>query len=185
MARILTLILGCIFLLLVSERRNSRRNSDHWPRSGESDPSCDPSLGLSLCALGALHFDPTATFPMFFYDNKTHLLQKLRVFAYFVWDIVGLLQGSKRPLPGKLRKKSEKGFRHLSAPGSKKVKKTFWKSRNRVENESKTSKKTRKNLNNCHFRVFFELLRPRGREARDPLCRLLSEFSSERPFWPL
>ena len=54
------------------------------------------------------------------------------------WDIVGLLQGSKRPLPRKLRKKSEKGLPGLSAPGSKKREKKSKKSRKRVKNPKKT-----------------------------------------------
>ena len=43
-------------------------------------------------------------------------------------DIVGLLQESKRPLPRKLRNKSERGFPGLSAPGSKKLKRSQKKS---------------------------------------------------------
>ena len=32
------------------------------------------------------------------------------------------------------------------------------------------------------FSTFFELFQPWGREAREPLFRLVSEFSRERPF---
>ena len=40
-----------------------------------------------------------------------------------IWDIVGHLQGSKRPLPGKLRKNLKRGSRGLSAPWSKRARK--------------------------------------------------------------
>ena len=56
------------------------------------------------------------------------------------WDVVGLLQGSKRPLPRKPGKKSEKGF-----PGRLK----------KLEKESKTSQKPEKNLKNSHFSTPF------------------------------
>ena len=71
-------------------------------------------------------------------------------------DIVGLLQESKRPLPRKLQKKSEKAFPGLSAPGFKKLKK--------AEKKLKKGRKLEKNLKNCHFRLFFGVFRPRGRD---------------------
>ena len=52
------------------------------------------------------------------------------------WDNVGHLQGSKRPLPRKLRKKSEKGFPGPFGPGVNNLEK----SQKRVENEPKTRK---------------------------------------------
>ena len=74
------------------------------------------------------------------------------------WDIVGLLQGSKRPLPRKLRKKSEKGFLGLLGPGVKKARK-----------KSKTSQKPPKNLKNCRFRLFFAgSLAPEPRGPENP-----------------
>ena len=39
--------------------------------------------------------------------------------AFSGWDIVGLLQGKKRPLPKRLGKSLKRGSRPLSAPGSK------------------------------------------------------------------
>ena len=74
-----------------------------------------------------------------------------------VWDIVGLLQGSKRPLPRKPRKKSEKGVRGASRP--------------------RGQKKTRKEAG---FRLFFGLFQPRGREAPKTPFQLFSGFSRER-----
>ena len=74
------------------------------------------------------------------------------------WDIVGLLQGSKRRLPRKLRNILERGFPGLSVPGSKKLEKKSKKRRNRAKN-------AKKNLKNCYFRLVFELCRPQGREA--------------------
>ena len=68
-------------------------------------------------------------------------------------DIVGLLQESKRPLPRKLRKKSEKGFPRPLGPGVEKAKKKSKKSRKRAENP-------KKNLKNNHFRVFFGFFWP-------------------------
>ena len=75
----------------------------------------------------------------------------------FGCDIVGLLQESKRPLPRKLRKKSEKGSRALSALWSKKPKKEskmtifkFFSSFRLVFNFFSTS---------------FELFQPQGREG--------------------
>ena len=59
------------------------------------------------------------------------------------WGIVGLLQGLKRPLPRKLRKKSEKG---LPGPLPPEVKNA----RKRVEKEPQT----RRNLRTSHFRLF-------------------------------
>ena len=58
----------------------------------------------------------------------------------FVCDIVGLLQESKRPLPRKLRKKSEKGFPGPLGPGVEEAQK---KSKN-VERGPKTRKKLEK-----------------------------------------
>ena len=80
-----------------------------------------------------------------------------------VWDIVGLLQRSKKPLPRKPPEKSlKRGFRGLSAPGSKSSKKS-------------------KNENFqvffgflARFRLFFELFQPRGREAPRTPFRLFS-----------
>ena len=84
------------------------------------------------------------------------------------WDIVGLLQGSKGPLPRKLRKKSEKEFPGPS--GSEKPAKC----QKRVENEPRTRKKLEKK---CNFRLFFELFRPRGREApRTPFQTFFLSF---------
>ena len=82
----------------------------------------------------------------------------LQMLAAFCCDIVGLLQESKRPLPKKLRKKSEKGFRGLSAPGSKKTRK-------RVENGNFSSFFRVFGPFSTFFRLFFELLRPQGGEA--------------------
>ena len=90
-------------------------------------------------------------------------------------DIVGLLQESKRPLPKKLRKKSEKGFPGPLGPGVEKTRK-------RVENDYFSSFFS-------SFRPFFNLFRlflsffDLGAERpREPLLGLLSEFSRERPF---
>ena len=49
------------------------------------------------------------------------------------WDIVGLLQGSKRPLPRKLRNKSDKGLPGPLGPRVKEARK----SRKKVDNEPK------------------------------------------------
>ena len=89
-------------------------------------------------------------------------------------DIVGLLQGSKRALPRKLRKKSEKGFVGPLSPGVKKAR------QKRVENESKT----RKNLKNSHFRLFFEFLRPWAKRLREPFFRLFRSFLGRGLFDP-
>ena len=51
----------------------------------------------------------------------------LNLLRYKCCDIVGLLQESKRPLPGKLRKKSEKGIPGASRPrGRKNPKKSIF-----------------------------------------------------------
>ena len=53
------------------------------------------------------------------------------------WDILGHLQASKRPLPGKLRRKSEKGLPGPLGAGVNMPPK-------KVENKSKTSQKPTK-----------------------------------------
>ena len=66
--------------------------------------------------------------------------------------------GVKSLLPGKLRKKSEKGLPGALGPRVNTPPK-------KVKNESKTSQKPEKNLKNSHFRLFFEpflTLGPRG-----------------------
>ena len=94
-------------------------------------------------------------------------------------DIVGLLQESKRPLPRKLRKKSEKGFPGPLGPGVQ-----------------KNSKKSRKWLFfkfffglSARFQLFFNFFLsffdPGAERPREPLFRYFSEFSRERPSWLL
>ena len=73
-------------------------------------------------------------------------------------DIVGLLQESKRPLPQKLRKKSEKGFPGPLGPG-------FEKPRKGVENDYFSSFFRVFGPFSTFFSTFFELLRPRGLSA--------------------
>ena len=60
-----------------------------------------------------------------------------------------------RPLPGKLPKKSEKGFPGPLGPKVKEARKESKKNRKRVKNP-------KKNLKNCHFWLFFEFFRPWG-----------------------
>ena len=80
--------------------------------------------------------------------------------------MVGLLQGSKRSLPRRVRKESEKGFPGLSAAGPKKL-----------ERESKMT------IFQVFFRVFgsfrLEFFDP-GAETRGPLFRLFSDFPRGR-----
>ena len=73
-------------------------------------------------------------------------------------DIVGLLQESKRPLPKKLRTKVRKGVPGASRPRGRRSSK-------KVEKKLKKGRKLEKNLKNSHFRLFFGVFRPRGREA--------------------
>ena len=75
-----------------------------------------------------------------------------------VWDILGLLQGSKRPLPRNLRNKSEKGFPAPLGHGPEK-------GRKRVENEPQT----RKICKNSHLQLFFYLFSPGAERPREPL----------------
>ena len=63
-----------------------------------------------------------------------------QLLLHMVCDIVGLLQESKRPLPRKLRKSPRRGSRGLSAPGSKKFKKSR-KNLKRAENLKKKLEK--------------------------------------------
>ena len=94
------------------------------------------------------------------------------------WDIVGLLQRSKRPLPRKPPRRAwERGSWGLSAPGLKKLEKE----------PKKSQKPEKKNLKNSHFRLFFELFQPRGREApgTPPFPDSFRRLSRERPFWPM
>ena len=85
------------------------------------------------------------------------------------WDIVGLLQGSKRPLPRKPRKKVRKGVAGASRP--------------RGQKSSKTSRKM--TILQAFLRVFGSfstLFRAFSREAPVTPFRSFSGFSRERPF---
>ena len=78
--------------------------------------------------------------------------------------------GVKSLLPGKLRKKSEKGLPGALGPRVNTPPK-------KVKNESKTSRKPEKNLKNSHSRLFFEpFLTPGPRGPGNPF----SDF-----FWSL
>ena len=78
-------------------------------------------------------------------------------------DIVGLLQGSKRPLPRKVREKnkSEKGFPGPLGP---------------------RAEKTRKRVENNYFSSFFNFFCFFGFLVHFSHARIFSEFSRERPF---
>ena len=93
-----------------------------------------------------------------------HLEESLPHALFKSWNTVGLLQGSRRPLPRKLRKKSEKEF---PVPGSKKLKKSRERERERerVENEPKTPKKY---LKNHHFDSFSSFFSPGQRGPGNP-----------------
>ena len=96
-------------------------------------------------------------------------------------DIVGLLQESKRPLPRKLRKKSEKGFPGPLGPGVEE-KKSQKKVEKRVENDYFSSFFRVFVSFSTLFPTFFEFFDPGAERPREPLFRLFSEFSRERPF---
>ena len=92
-----------------------------------------------------------------------------------VLDLVGRLQGVKKGLsiPWKLRKRSEKGFRALSAPGLEKARK-----------ESKWQ------FFNFFFgfvarlRLFFELFWPQGWEVPEPFSDVFQSFMGRVLFYP-
>ena len=62
---------------------------------------------------GLCLINPSQTLP------RIHSL-RIEIAQRYPWDIVGLLHGSKRPLPRKTRRTSEKGFPGPPAPGVKK-----------------------------------------------------------------
>ena len=94
--------------------------------------------------------------------------------AFLGCDIVGLLQESKRPLPRKLRKMSEKGFPRPLGPGVKKTEKSWkWQFFKFFFGFL------------ARFQLFLSFFDPGAERPREPLFRLFSEFSGERPFWPL
>ena len=97
-----------------------------------------------------------------------------RVFINNLWDIIGLLQGSKRPLPRKLRKMSENGFPGPLGPG--------------IKNAQKESKITIFQVffgSLALFRLFSSVFDPKAERPQEPLFRPSSEFSRKRPFRPL
>ena len=99
---------------------------------------------------------------------------RIRVLKDLEWDIVGHPQGSERSLPGKLPKKSEKGFSGPLGPGVKK----------RFDKESKMTIFQAVGSSSTCFRFFKPFFGPGAERPRKPLFRLLSEFPRKRPFDP-
>ena len=98
----------------------------------------------------------------------------------FSSDIVGHLQGSRRPLPRKLRKMSAKWSPGLLGPRVNMPEK----SRKRVDNEPRTPppQKLAKNVMFDSFSSLF--LTPRPRDFENPFSDFVFEFPRKRPFDP-
>ena len=90
-------------------------------------------------------------------------------------DIVGLLQESKRPLPRKLRKKSEKGFPGPLGPG-------VVKTRKRVENDNFSSFFSSFRLVFNSFSTFLSFFDPRAERPGNPFSDILRSFLGRGPF---
>ena len=91
--------------------------------------------------------------------------RKTLVLVPLCCDIVGLLQESKRPLPRKLRKKSEKGFPGPLGLGVKKP-----------EKKLKTSQRPGKNLKIVMFDSFSRIFDPGAKRPREPLSDIFQSF---------
>ena len=112
--------------------------------------SCCPYSCCPLIFLQLLH----GQVPAHMLGNDTHV-RAIKIISNNFWDIANIgtslafYRGQKGLSLENSKEKSEKGF-----PGVKKTRK-------RVDNEPKPEN----NLKNHHFRLIFELFRPRGREA--------------------